>query len=122
MITLIGIVVASAIGAPVRYLLDQYVQHRRESIFPWGTWTINVSGAFLLGLIVGLGLHHGLPKEVVTVAGTGFCGAYTTFSTFSYETIRLLEDGSVAAAMTNAAMSLAIGLLAAAAGLALALL
>jgi CrcB protein len=121
-ITLLGVAAASAIGAPARYLLDRSVARRNRSAFPWGTLLINVSGSFLLGLLVGLGAHHGLSKTAVTVIGTGFCGAYTTFSTFSVETIRLVEEGALVEATLNALGSIAVGLLAAAAGLGLALL
>lgn len=113
---------AAAFGALARFLVDQAVARRWESGFPWGTWVINVSGSFVLGLITGLALHHGLSPHVVSVLGTGICGGYTTFSTFSVETLRLAEDGSPALAVGNIAGSLAAGLLAAAAGLGLALL
>lgn len=121
MILTLAVAAAAALGAPARYLLDRAIAGRRASTLPLGTMTINITGAFLLGLLVGLSLHQGLPKSVVTVAGTGFCGAYTTFSTFSYETMRLVEDGSIAEAVANVAASLVAGLLAAAAGLGLAL-
>jgi fluoride exporter len=113
---------AAALGALARYLLDQAVSQRSKSPFPWGTWVINISGSFILGLITGLALHHGLDAHVVTVLGTGVCGGYTTFSTFNFETIRLTEDGSLVGAAGNIAGSVAAGLLAAAAGLGLALL
>jgi CrcB protein len=121
-ITALGVAVASAIGAPARYLLDRYVASKGHGAFPWGTFTINISGSFVLGLLVGLGAHHGLSTSAVAVLGAGFCGAYTTFSTFSVETIRLLEEGSVLEASLNVGVSLAAGLLAAAAGLGLALI
>lgn len=121
---LLGVAVASAAGAVVRYLVDQrvqrYTQARGLPPVPWGTATINVTGTFLLGLLTGFALQHGLPKEVLTVAGTGFCGGYTTFSTFAFDTIRLVEEGSPATAAINLAGSLLAGLLAAGAGLALA--
>ena len=113
---------AAALGALARYLLDQAVARKWESSFPWGTWVINISGSFILGLITGLALHHGLDAHVVTVLGTGVCGGYTTFSTFNFETIRLTEDGSLIGAAGNIAGSIVAGLLAAAAGLGLALL
>lgn len=113
---------AAALGALARYLLDQAVAQRSKSAFPWGTWVINVSGSFILGLITGFALHHGLDAHVVTVVGTGVCGGYTTFSTFNFETIRLTEDGSLVGSVANIAGSIAAGLLAAAAGLGLALL
>ena len=112
---------AASAGALARYLLDQGVSRRWESSLPWGTFVINVSGSFVLGMLTGLAAHHGLPAHVLTVLGPGICGGYTTFSTFSYETARLGEDGSTLAAFGNIAGSLTAGLLAAAAGLGLAL-
>src|SRR5207302_1862941 len=76
---------AAALGAVSSYLVDQSVAQKFESAFPWGTWVINVSGSFILGLITGLSLHHGLSAHVVTVLGAGICGGYTTFSTFNFE-------------------------------------
>jgi CrcB protein len=120
--TLALLMLAAAVGAPLRYVVDQAIQQRFPGAFPAGTLTINVSGSLLLGLLTGLAAHHGLAPQAVTVLGTGLLGAYTTFSTFSYETIRLLEDGAVAEATLNVVGSLALGLAAAAAGLGLALL
>ena len=98
---------AAAFGAVSRYLLDQAVTRRRASPFPAGTWIINITGSFVLGLLTGLAAHHGLSPHVVTVVGTGVCGGYTTFSTFSYETLRLTEDGAerVRIALAQAATS-----------------
>jgi CrcB protein len=112
---------AGAIGAPARYVVDVVIQDRRDGAFPLGTLVINGTGAFLLGVITGLALHHGLSRPARIGLGTGLCGAYTTFSTFSYETIRLLEEGSGWEAALNIASSLAVGLVAGAVGLALAL-
>lgn len=112
---------AASVGALARYLLDQAVSRRWESALPWGTFVVNISGSCILGLLTGLAAHQGLPAHVLTVLGTGICGGYTTFSTFSYETTRLAEDGSVLAAAGNIVGSLTAGLLAAAAGLGLAL-
>jgi fluoride exporter len=120
--TLTLAMLAAAVGAPLRYVVDQAVQHRREGAFPLGTFTVNITGSFLLGLLTGLALHHGLSSQVETVLGTGLLGAYTTFSTFGYETIRLLEDGAVYEAALNVLASLTFGLAAAAAGLGLILL
>lgn len=119
--TLVLVMAAAAVGAPLRYLVDQAVQHRREGAFPLGTFTVNVTGSFLLGLLTGLALHRGLAPQLETVLGTGLLGAYTTFSTFGYETVRLLEDGSVHEAALNVLASLAVGLAAAAGGLGLVL-
>ncbi|GAA2024024.1 fluoride efflux transporter CrcB [Catenulispora yoronensis] len=122
MITLLAVSAASAVGAPARYLLDKAVAGRRASALPLGTMVINISGAFLLGLLTGLAAHHGLPKPVFLMLGSGFCGAYTTFSTFSYETMRLVEEGSIMEASANVMISLAAGMAAAGAGLGLVLL
>lgn len=120
--TLALVMLAAGVGAPLRYLVDQAVQHRRDGSFPAGTFTINITGSLLLGLLTGLAAHHGLPAVVLTVLGSGLLGAYTTFSTFTYETIRLLEDGAVGEAALNVAASLGVGMLAAGAGLGIALL
>ncbi|MFF2518521.1 fluoride efflux transporter CrcB [Streptomyces sp. NPDC058086] len=107
------------IGAPLRYLTDKAVQARHDSVFPLGTFTVNVVGSFILGALAGASAAHGLPSSVMLLLGTGLCGGLTTFSTFSFETVRLLEDGSLAEAGLNALGSLLLGLAAAAAGFAL---
>jgi CrcB protein len=108
--------VGGAIGAPTRYVLDLFIQRRVRGALPWGTLTVNVAGSAVLGALLGAGP----PPAAAAFVGTGFCGALTTFSTFGYETVRLLEDGSVLAAALNALGSLALGLLAAAASYAIA--
>jgi CrcB protein len=113
---------AASFGAVARYLIDQAAARRFGAVFPLGTWLINITGSFVLGLVTGLAAHHGLSTHVVAVVGTGVCGGYTTFSTFSYETVRLMEDGSGLLALGNLAGSVACGLAAAALGLGLALL
>ena len=115
----IAFLLVAAVGACARYLLDGFVQVRRGSEFPWGTSVVNISGSFVLGVITGLALYHGLGVDSKLVFGTGFCGAYTTFSTFSYETVRLAEGGLTGAAIRNVAVNTAGGLLAAGLGLAL---
>jgi CrcB protein len=116
----IGFLVAAAVGAPARYLVDGWVQDRAGGAFPWGTFVVNMTGCLLLGALTGLGLHHGLGDTTRTIVGTGGLGAYTTFSTLSFETVRLAEEGAVDRAFLNAAGSLLVGLAAAAAGLGLA--
>jgi len=115
----IAFLIAAAIGACARYLLDGLVQARVGGAFPWGTSVVNISGSFVLGVITGLALYHGLSVDSRLVLGAGFCGAYTTFSTFSFETVRLVEGGVTGAALRNVAVNTAAGLLAAACGLAL---
>jgi CrcB protein len=115
----IAFLVAAGLGAPARYLLDGWVQDRTAGAFPWGTFTVNVSGCLFLGLLTGLGLYHGLDATTRTVLGTGGMGAYTTFSTFTFETVRLAEEGALDEALRNAAAGLVVGLAAASLGIAL---
>ena len=115
----VAFLVAAGIGAPARYLLDGWVQDRTHGAFPWGTLTVNVTGCVALGLLTGLGLYHDLGSTAHTVLGTGGLGAYTTFSTLTYETVRLAEEGALDEAARNAIASLLIGLAAASIGLAL---
>lgn len=109
--------VAAGVGAPARYLLDGWVQDRTGGAFPWGTFTVNVTGCLTLGALVGLSLYHELGATAGTVLGTGAIGAYTTFSTFTFETVRLAEEGAVNQALRNTAASFLVGLAAASAGL-----
>ena len=120
MITLIEVGAGGLVGAPSRFILDQVVNSRTRAVFPWGTYIINASGAFILGLISGLVAYQGLGHTPSAVIGTGFCGAYTTFSTFSWETVRLIEEGTPTAAAWNIVGSLLLGLATAAAGMAIA--
>lgn len=112
--TLLLVLLGGAVGAPTRYLLDRYVQRRHESVFPWGTLTVNVIGCLVLGLLAGAA--HALPRPLVALTGTGFCGALTTFSTFGFETTRLLEEGSLLEGGLNVLTSLIVGIGAAALG------
>ncbi|WP_017934613.1 fluoride efflux transporter CrcB [Nocardioides sp. Iso805N] len=113
--TVLLVLLGGAIGAPARYLTDVVVQSRHDSVLPWGTISINVAGSFVLGLVAGLA-SGSAPAWVLTLIGTGFCGALTTFSTFSYETVRLAEARRWAAAVANVVISLALGLVAVALG------
>jgi CrcB protein len=115
-------VIAAAVGAPLRYLVDGAIGDRTEGAFPWGTFTINATGSLLLGFLTGLALYHAFPKTPKVILGTGFCGAYTTFSTFTFETVRLVEEGALDEAFRNALGTLVTGAGAAAVGLALAAL
>lgn len=110
-------VAACSVGAVARFLVDGWVQGRVAQTFPWGTWVVNVSGSLLLGILVGLNQHSHLAGVPLTIAGTGFCGAYTTFSSLALQTVDLAEEGRVSKAALNALGSLLTGLLAAAAGL-----
>ncbi|MHB8512443.1 MAG: fluoride efflux transporter CrcB [Actinomycetota bacterium] len=114
--TWVGFVVASAIGAPARYLIDGWVADRVEGAFPWGTFVINASGSLILGFLTALALYHGFPATAKVILGTGFCGAYTTFSTFTFETVRLAEEGAMNEAFRNAAGTLVVCLVGSIAG------
>ena len=117
-----AVTVAAGLGAVLRYLLDRTVQRRTSTRLPLGTLAVNVSGSFVLGLVVGLTAHHGFPSSTGTVIGAGFAGGYTTLSTWAWESLALAETGAGGAALANVVGSFALGLLAAAAGLGLALL
>lgn len=116
MSALLAVVLGGAVGAPLRYVTDRVVQSRHDQVFPWGTLTVNVAGSLLLGILLGLSAVHVLPSWALALGGTGFCGALTTFSTFSFETLRLLEEGSPLEAAGNVVVSLAAGMAAATAG------
>ena len=111
--TIVAIGIAGALGALARYGLDGVVSRRLPSSFPWGTFVVNMSGAFVLGFLMTL-----MMEQLTTAAwlrsalAIGLLGAYTTFSTLSYETYRLLEDGAVGLAAANMLGSAALGLLA----------
>lgn len=114
--TVLLVILGAALGAPARYLVDRAVQARHDSVFPWGTFAVNVTGCFVLGFLVGFPFGSG----VLALAGTGFCGALTTYSTFGYETLRLLAGGARLLAVLNVTASLIAGLGAAYVGLAFA--
>ncbi len=108
--TVLLVVLGAAVGAPLRYLADRAIQTRHDSVFPWGTFGVNMAGSFLLGLLYQGLVAHGVSQPVMTLAGTGFCGALTTYSTFGYETVRLLTEGSRFYAFANVTASIVAGL------------
>ena len=118
--TLVAVALAGALGAPARFLVERAISVRRGRRFPWGTLVVNVTGSIALGFIAGLTLYHGLPSTPRTVVGTGFIGAYTTFSTYAYETVDVAERSSPQLAATYAFFSLAAGVAGATLGLVLA--
>ncbi|MDZ7881749.1 MAG: fluoride efflux transporter CrcB [Mycobacterium sp.] len=113
---------AGSAGAVARFVLDGAIRHRRNSDFPWATMSINIAGSLLLGFIAGLVLFHGAPREVQLIVGVGFCGGFTTFSTASVETIRLIQRRRYWAGALNSIGTLLITVAAAAAGMAMAVL
>ncbi|MER7504411.1 fluoride efflux transporter CrcB [Nonomuraea pusilla] len=120
--TVVLVFLGGAVGAPARYLLDRLIQKRHDTVFPWGTFTVNMVGSLVLGFLLGAGSGVGVPRELSLLLGTGVCGALTTFSTFGFETMRLVEEGSLLEAGLNALGSLLLGVLAAFCGYELATL
>ena len=115
-ILLVGI--GGFFGAIARYLVDTWVTDRIGATFPWGTLMVNLSGAFILGLLFALSIERGvLPPGIRAPIFVGFIGAYTTFSTLALESWRLIEQGSYALGIANLAGSVALGLVAVVAGL-----
>ena len=102
------VALAGGVGAVARFVLDGLVRSRVASWFPVGTAVVNVTGSFVLGLVTGLALAHVVPEELRLVVGTGFCGGYTTFSTASFETVRLVEQRRVGAALLNGVGTLVV--------------
>ncbi|MCI4045953.1 fluoride efflux transporter CrcB [Streptomyces sp. TRM75563] len=114
------VVLGGAVGAPLRFLTDRAVQKRHDTVFPWGTFTVNVVGCLLLGLVTGAVTAGAASSQVQLLVGTGLCGALTTYSTFSYETLRLAEDGAKFYAGVNVIAGVVAGLGAVFLGVALA--
>ncbi|POX43424.1 fluoride efflux transporter CrcB [Streptomyces sp. Ru73] len=104
------VIVGAMVGAPLRYLTDRAVQARHDTVFPWGTFTVNVAGSLVLGLLTGAVAAGVASSQVQLLIGTGLCGALTTYSTFSYETLRLAENHARFFAVANAAGSVVAGL------------
>lgn len=113
------IAVGSALGGVGRYLVGGLTQRLLDTGFPAGTMVVNISGSFLLGLLLRFAMETPtVTTEVRALLTIGFCGGYTTFSTFSWETVALLEDGEYARAGTYVALSLILSLAALVLGLA----
>jgi CrcB protein len=107
-------------GADSRYLLDGWISNLTRGAFPWGTFMVNVTGSFALGLLFALSVERAvLPSTIRPPILIGFVGAYTTFSTLTLESWRLIEDGSYALAFVNIGGSMLLGMVAVVAGLAL---
>jgi fluoride exporter len=99
--TVLLICIAGGIGATLRLVLDGLIRSRIRSTYPVATTVINLTGSLLLGLLTGLVTGQLLPQPWQLIAGTGLLGGYTTFSTASFETVRLLEDRRYLAAVLN---------------------
>ena len=103
---LVLVFLGAFLGAPARYLTDRYIGTRHDSPFPWGTFTVNLAGCLILGALTGAAAA----SPVMALLGTGFCGALTTYSTFSYETLRLIEQKAYFYATANVIVSVIAGL------------
>lgn len=110
---------AGALGALTRYLLGRLMVEKAKTIFPWSTLLINVSGAFLIGLLFGLTSQKVISPQAQTILATGFLGGYTTFSTMSWEGVQLIKSGHPRQSVLYLAANFLPGLLAAALGIAL---
>ena len=115
----LGVAIAGAIGAPARFVVERVIRARWPADWPWGTFVVNVSGSLALGVVVGLVIAQGVDPDVRTIVGTGFLGAYTTFSTYAYETVRVGTVPRRRLAVAYAFGSVVASVLAAAAGLAI---
>ena len=117
MLLALAVALGGAAGALARYGLDRLLEHHVVTVFPWSTFTINVTGCFLAGLAVAaLVDRHDLPAWLRTGLIVGFLGAYTTFSTFAQESRDLFVGGHLSLAAVNATASVIVGVLAVAAG------
>ncbi|QNG20137.1 fluoride efflux transporter CrcB [Rhodococcus triatomae] len=112
------VALAGSLGAVARFVVDGVVRSRWAGAFPWGTVVVNVSGSLLLGIATGLVLFHGAPSEVTLVVGVGFCGGYTTFSTASLESVRLIANRQFTVALAATLGTMLVTTAAAALGLA----
>lgn len=110
MIDWLMVIIGALIGAPLRYTMDRAVQSRHETVFPWGTFSVNMLACGILGFITGVATVTAVPQSLQHLLGPGLAGTLSTYSTFSFETLRLAETGSRYFAFTNAAVSIVAGL------------
>ena len=120
MMSLVLVIVGAAVGAPLRYLTDRAVQARNDTVFPWGHVFRQCDRQSHSGAAQWRGRRRCRPQLLELLLGVGFCGALTTYSTFSYETLRLIEQGAVFYAVANVVISVTAALGAAFTGAAIA--
>ena len=113
--TALLVALGAALGAPTRYLADRWLQSTHGTGFPWGTFAVNMTASFVLGLVLG----GPAPHVAVAAVGVGFCGSLSTWSTLAYETVRLADERAWTTSVMNAVASTLAGLGAAGLGLAL---
>jgi fluoride exporter len=107
------VALGSAVGGASRFALSTFIQQRASSAFPLGTLIVNITGSLILGFVLRYALGSpSVSAEVRALLTTGFCGGYTTFSTFSYESIRLIEDGDYRRAAMYIGLSVVVSLVA----------
>lgn len=115
------VALGGAVGSVVRYLLSHVVQESAQSVFPFGTLTVNVIGCFIIGFVGALAASTGaISDETKLLLTTGFCGGLTTFSTFMNESVSLCHTSSLLISVAYIGLSVALGLLAAVAGMSIA--
>jgi CrcB protein len=119
-VNLLLVIIGAAVGAPLRYLTDRAVQSRRSGPFPLGTLTVNIVASLVLGFVTGGVANAAVSHQVQLAIGTGLCATLSTYSTFAFETVRLLQNGERRAAVSNVVVSLVVGIAAAFAGVGLA--
>lgn len=125
MLELLVVAVGGAVGAAARFMVDGEIRARHNGGFPWGTFVVNVSGSFLIGVFSTLFFtlaHHGVPSDVALLVQfaltTGLCGGFTTFSTATVESVRLAQSGRMRLALANTLGTLLLTVLAAGLGVA----
>ena len=106
---LLWISLGGAVGTAARYLISLWAGQRFGASFPYGTLIVNVSGCFLIAALMHLAMVNGWPATVRAALTIGFLGGFTTYSSFNYETMRLMEEGAVATAFANVAVTLLSG-------------
>ncbi|MGA8296216.1 MAG: CrcB family protein [Acidimicrobiales bacterium] len=116
MIVGLSIAALSGVGSVLRFVVDRALQRRVRTVFPTGTLAVNSTAAFAIGLVSGLAAHHGAPATAVKLSAVGFLGGYSTFSTWTFETLALGESGALLEAGLNVAGTFVLALFGAAAG------
>lgn len=114
---LICIFLGGGAGSALRYYIQELLHERiLPYSFPWATFTVNIAGSFLIGLFYALSARFNLPAEIRLLLTAGFCGGFTTFSTFSNDGLTLIKNGFYGMFLLYALLSIALGLIAAMAG------
>lgn len=114
------VIAGAVVGAPLRYLMDRTVRARHDSVFPWGTFAVNMTACTVLGFLTGAATATTVPAPLQHLVGPGLCATLSTYSTFSFETVRLAETGARLTALANPIISITTGPAAAYLGSALA--